>query len=203
MKRIVWLILLILLNLSIISLSRGEKQENMGIGLVAIGKLDKQVLEDLKEDLARIFNKQVSIAKDMPEPDYAFNSKRRQYISSAILERIIQEEDYESYEKVLGVIDYDLYVSGLNFVFGQASPKVAVISITRLREEYYSLPGNPNLFRKRVLTEAVHELGHTYGLSHCQNPNCVMFFSNSLIDTDRKGHQFCLNCRKKIRGIFK
>lgn len=191
--------LFILFNLLlVVNLSLAEKNAEMGIGLVAVGKVDKQILDELKDALSDIFNKQVSIGKDIPEPDYAFNEKRRQYLSTAILDKIMQEKDYAAFEKVLGVVDYDLYVPELNFVFGEASSRVAVISLVRLRQQFYGLAQDQNLFRKRVLTEAVHELGHTYGLSHCSNLECVMFFSNSLADTDRKGYQFCSRCRSRL-----
>jgi len=98
----------------------------------------------------------------------------------------------------LGIVNHDLYVPELNFVFGEASWKAAAISLTRLRQEFYHLPENRSLFHQRILTEAVHELGHTYGLGHCENPRCVMFFSNSLMDTDRKGPAFCARCKSKL-----
>lgn len=37
--------------------------------------------------------------------------------------------------------------------------------------------------------------GHTWGLAHCAAPRCVMFFSNTLHDTDAKGVEFCSACR--------
>jgi len=170
----------------------------MAIVLVAIGKIDKQILVGLKDDLSESFNKQIFIGKVMPEPAYAFNKERKQYFSEAILDKVTENKDYDSYERVLAVVDYDLYVPDLNFVFGQAGGSAALISITRLRQEYYGLPKDDDIFRKRILTEAVHELGHTYGLGHCPNPKCVMFFSNSLPDTDRKGYQFCPKCKKRL-----
>jgi archaemetzincin len=48
------------------------------------------------------------------------------------------------------------------------------------------------------MKEAVHELGHTYGLSHCRDIHCVMCFSNTLGDTDRKGVRFCAACEPKL-----
>ena len=54
------------------------------------------------------------------------------------------------------------------------------------------------LFLQRAVKEAVHELGHTCGLGHCRNPRCVMFFSNTLHDTDVKGPGFCTACRDKL-----
>jgi archaemetzincin len=170
----------------------------MGIILVPIGEVDKKVIEVLKNDLNKVFNRQILIGKEMPEPDYAFNKKRKQYLSTSILMALMEQKEYTYYEKILGIIDHDLYVPDLNFVFGEASQKVAVISITRLRQEFYNLPQDQTLFYKRVLTEAVHELGHTYGLGHCGNPRCVMFFSNSLMDTDRKGSELCPKCKGKL-----
>ncbi|CUS96705.1 matrixin family metalloprotease, partial [Candidatus Kryptobacter tengchongensis] len=69
----------------------------------------------------------------------------------------------------------------------------------RLRQEFYGDKPNQKLFEKRVLTEAVHEIGHLLNLKHCSNPNCVMFFSNSILDTDRKGFLFCNGCRSKFK----
>jgi archaemetzincin len=171
----------------------------LSILLIAVGRIDKKVIETLRNELREVFNKHVSIGREMPEPDYAFNKKRNQYFSTAILDTIAEQEEYSDYEKILGIVDHDLYVPELNFVFGEASKRVAVISLARLRQEFYGLPEDRDLFYKRVLTEAVHELGHTYGLRHCRDPHCVMFFSNSLIDTDRKGSEFCTLCKDRLK----
>jgi len=94
----------------------------------------------------------------------------------------------------------DIFAPGLNFVFGEAdiTGKRALISLQRLRQEFYGLPKNENLFQERALKEAVHELGHIYGLKHCFNLTCVMHFSNSLRDTDLKGWDFCCICQRKV-----
>jgi len=175
-----------------------ERNQEMGIVLVAVGEIDRNVIDWLKNDLNKVFNKQVSTGRGMPEPDYAYDNKRKQYLSTAILNGIMEQKEYAPYEKILGIVNHDLFVPDLNFVFGQASPKAAVISLTRLRQTFYHLTEDQNLFHQRVLTEAVHELGHTYGLEHCGNPRCVMFFSNSLMDTDRKGSEFCPSCKSKL-----
>ncbi len=172
--------------------------QDVEIVLVPIGKTDPAILANLKNDLAEVFKKRVEIDEPLPEPDYAFNGERNQYLSTAILKELLSQKISKANSKVLGVVDQDLFVPQLNFVFGEASQQAAVISLTRLRQEFYGLPADENLFRKRVLTEAVHELGHTYGLNHCPNLHCVMFFSNTLADTDRKGFNFCPLCQKKL-----
>ncbi|SNQ60426.1 hypothetical protein [Candidatus Methanoperedens nitratireducens] len=97
-------------------------------------------------------------------------------------------------------VDVDLFVPGLNFVFGLASGNNAVISLVRLRPEYYRERKNEYLFRERSLKEAIHEPGHTFGLHHCPDIRCIMHFSNRLEDTDIKGPGFCKACSNKIRN---
>ena len=189
------LLLVILLNTKLFA---KERMGDMGILLVPVGKIDKEVMDWLKNDLNKLLKKQVWIGKGMPEPDDAYDHKRKQYLSTAILDAILGQKEYAHYEKILSMVDHDLFVPELNFVFGQASTKATIISLTRLRQTFYHLPEDLTLFHQRVLTEAVHEIGHTYGLEHCRNPRCVMFFSNSLMDTDRKGSEFCPSCYSKL-----
>lgn len=163
------------------------------IALRPIGEIDREVLFLLKDRLAETFSCEVGVVEPMGLPSYAYNARRRQYHSTPILSKLKTFHGASSFEKVLGIIDVDLYVPELNFVFGEASSSEgsAIISIHRLRQDWYGLPEDEGLFMERVAKEAVHELGHLSGLSHCQSSGCVMFFSNSLLDTDRKGSSFC------------
>jgi len=175
-----------------------ETGHEMGILLVAVGKVDRKVFDLIKDDLRRVFKRPVWVGEGLPEPDYAFNPNRRQYLATAILKSLLDQKGHTLYEKMLGIVDHDLYVPELSFVFGEAGRKAAVISLTRLRQEFYHLPQDQDLFQGRVLTEAVHELGHTYGLRHCENPRCAMFSSNYIKDTDRKGPEFCPKCKLQL-----
>lgn len=107
---------------------------------------------------------------------------------------------------VLGITGADIYAGDLNFVFGQAelNGNYALVSTARLRNTFYGAPEeDEKLFNKRISTEVVHELGHIFGLNHCLSTRCVMFFSNSILDTDRKGDEFCNLCKEKLlrRGL--
>lgn len=168
--------------------------------IVPIGKVDAEIMEDLKTGLKGVWARDIAIGKATAEPDYAYNPKRKQYSGEGILNKLQNEYATSNYEKVLGVVDHDLYVPDLNFIFGLAGNKEVIIAISRLRPQFYGLIKNKSLFNKRVLSEAVHELGHAYGLQHCLNNYCVMFFSNTLTDTDTKGYNFCPVCRKKLTG---
>jgi len=172
------------------------------IYLVPIGSVEGSVLESLDTELEKAFNCRVEQHEKMALPQDAFDPKRNQYFCPHIL-NILRSfiEPGGTDDKVLGIADVDLYVHGLNFVFGQAelSGHFAVISLTRLRQSYYGLPEDKNIFIERTIKEAVHELGHVYGLEHCPDSACVMHFSNSLDDTDRKSATFCSRCSKKLK----
>jgi archaemetzincin len=134
-------------------------------------------------------------------PPEVYQAQRRQYQASAFLAMLAPGSEHT---KLLGITNVDLYAPGLNFVFGEADPTTgrAVISLCRLRQEYYGLPWDNQLFLDRSIKKALHELGHVYGLSHCSDPKCVMHFSNSLSDTDTKQNMFCPSCSNKLRMTF-
>ena len=107
-------------------------------------------------------------------------------------------------ENALIITDVDLYMPDLNFVFGlaDAKKKVCIISLTRLKNEFYGLKPDYRLLIERAMKEAVHELGHTWGLAHCPDARCVMHFSDSLKDTDNKRSTFCRSCRDALRHRY-
>jgi len=140
------------------------------------------------------------ISETLPIPEQSFNRARQQYRSDSILRKVSSYAEKEKVlDRVLGIIDVDIFVLELNFVFGEAEcpGKAALISLWRLRPEYYGKAPNVELFVERSTKEAVHELGHTLGLKHCSNPFCVMYFSNSIFETDRKQSLFCNKCYLK------
>lgn len=171
----------------------------MMIKIMSLGEVENQVLEYLKENLPAIFGAQLSQAEALAIPEKAFNFSRNQYHASVIIQSLSRARRPPG-TLTLAVIDKDLYVPGLNFVFGLADRlrNICLISITRLRQSYYGLPEDKDIFLKRTLKEAVHELGHLLDLEHCPNPRCVMHFSNSLSDTDRKDYRFCSLCQKQL-----
>ncbi|HUH12978.1 MAG TPA: hypothetical protein VMK65_07695 [Longimicrobiales bacterium] len=96
----------------------------------------------------------------------------------------------------LGVASFDLLAAPGEPVFGRATVDgcCTVVSTRRLDPVLLGRPPNPERFRRRLVAEAVHELGHVAGLGHCRDIGCVMFPSETLEDTDRKGTAPCFRC---------
>ncbi len=172
----------------------------MSIILVPIGKVDPVEIQALQASLAAAFSRDVVSRKRVPLPAAARNAARDQYDAEAVLQHLSLSGETGGCDRVLGVTEIDLYLPGMNFVFGLAGRRTAVISLCRLRQSFYGLPEDLALFRRRVVVEAVHELGHTFGLAHCTDQRCVMHFSNAIAGTDTKGPEFCPVCRPKVRA---
>ncbi|NOZ25807.1 MAG: archaemetzincin family Zn-dependent metalloprotease [Nitrospirae bacterium] len=175
-------------------------QEAKRIFILPAGKIQWWLLSEVKEHVQDVFGKETVIAEEMPLPAAVLNRDRGQIHSTGLIEAIA-ERGYNG--MVLGMIDFDLYVPGLNFVFGEADPAegVAVVSIARLREEFYGREPDQDLLLQRTLKEAIHEMGHLYSLKHCPDPVCVMHFSNSITETDRKSKEFCSVCIRIMKNL--
>ncbi len=163
----------------------------------------------VRDSVSTIFRCRVDLKRTHPDLEQFFDSDRGQYNSTSILLHLKSEyagsasiiRPRSSKEKILAVINADLFIPILTYVFGEAelNGTVAVVSPFRLRNELYGLPSNDSLFNERFLKESLHELGHLYGLLHCSEQHCAMHASTYVEDIDLKGDSFCDRCLDVVR----
>ncbi len=156
-------------------------------------------IERLRNQLEARFHTRVNVSGFDLDCRAFFDPHRNQYSSSAIIKQL---ERYLPTTpcKVLAVTGLDLCIPVLSFVFGEArlNGQCAVVSSYRLDNDFYGLPKNPALTQERLFKEATHELGHTYGLSHCHNLECVMKSTTYVEEIDFKSSRFCDKCCDKL-----
>lgn len=157
---------------------------------------DKQgLVTHLTSCIQRTFHVPVRIRPVWFDPQRAFDALRGQYNSNELLRQLLSDPGPQS-AKIIGVISRDLFSPALTYVFGEAqlSGRAATVSIERLRTEVYGLPSNARVLQERLEKEAIHELGHTYGLVHCRDGTCVMHPSTWAEQIDLKSAHFCMRC---------
>lgn len=162
------------------------------------GGVAVELLDDLAAVLASQLHFSCHVHVTAVDAGFAYDARRNQYHSTAILKHLIEAGPRQ--ERILGVTALDLFVPVLTFVFGEAqmNGRAALVSTHRLREEFYGLPRRADLLFERLVKEAVHELGHTFGLRHCSDWRCVMTSSHGVERLDVKSAEFCSTCARVL-----
>ncbi len=172
------------------------------IKLVPVLPVSVDLLRSLCAPLAAEYRLPVDVdAAHAFDSETAYDISRGQCNSSVVLAELLRL--FPGHDgKLLALTSVDLFIPVLTFVFGEAqlNDRAAVASGCRLKEEFYGMRPDEGLFRERVLKEAIHELGHTFGLLHCRDFQCVMHSSTSVDEIDIKGVHLCADCASSVHG---
>ena len=161
---------------------------------------DDRLLDDIRRGAEMVFRVPARASRHAERPTHAFDARRGQHSSSQILKWLVGRVPSG---RVLAVTDADLFIPVLTFVYGEAQlgGEAAVVSTARLA----SSPGavaDEKLFRQRVVKECIHELGHTFGLLHCDSAECVMARSVNLLEVDAKRMTLCGDCETRFGELY-
>ena len=173
--------------------------DKKSIILISCDHFEKDIIESIAKDIKREFHYSVTIIKYTFELNRYYNPGRRQYDANKLLEMIADIAPPDSL-KTIGLFRIDLFIPILTYIFGQAilNGDTGIVSIYRLRNELYGLEQNKDLLFDRFRKVIMHELGHSFGLTHCHYPSCIMRSSTYVEDIDQKKLHFCNTCAKEL-----
>lgn len=168
------------------------------ISIIPIDVIEEPLLKQVGHSLERVFHLSTHIlpVEEIPSHTPGLLNEGK-YNSTALLLYLSKHERVpENTLKILAVTRLDLYSPIFSHLYGEAQlkGKCALMSLYRLRPEFYNLAPDPDLFLSRCRKGAIHEIGHTFGLTHCSDRNCIMYPSSTIEDTDTKSESLCPAC---------
>jgi archaemetzincin len=161
------------------------------IVIVATAGAERRFIDAAARALEREFETSCLEERQPLDISFAFHPERNQYHSSAILQKLPDRGVV-----TVVITNVDLFIPILTFVFGEAQVGgyAAVVSYHRLRQEFYGLDADDRVVADRLAKEAVHEAGHVFGLTHCDDYECVMAASHAVEWLDLKTSSLCVEC---------
>ena len=174
------------------------------IGLMALDPIDPDILRNLRAALSRFLLLPVRILRPQPLPLKTYQVIRHQYDAIKLLEFLLDEVKTDAF-RILGVTAKDLCIPILTFVFGdaQVNGKAAIISLFRPRGDADGTMPSQQVLMRRLIMLSLHELGHTFGLEHCRESNCLMKFSSNLEKLDQRPLTLCDYCQIMLNDYFR
>lgn len=174
------------------------------IGIIPTGQVWGFVLKDLIDDMKEAFSKankavalDILMKRPYPIPRLAFDIDLGKYrVEGFFLKAFDIKTEVErihkiSIDKILILTDVDLcnppHMNG--FGYADVDHLFAIISLYRLHKG-----ASKQILRERLVKEALHEMGHVYGLDHCSKSSCPMSIATSLTEIDAKSIEFCPRC---------
>lgn len=165
------------------------------VGILPFGDIPEIVSKVIAGNMIAYLNLSTKMIPPAKNPAFAFDHKRLQYDAGTILMNL-ESSDLNRYEKVIGIVDVDLFVPIFSYVFGEAKQggKCALVSLFRLNKNPDGSAPVSSIFYERAAKVALHELGHLYNLFHCEDKRCLMHFSGGLQELDETPLYFCRYC---------
>lgn len=175
----------------------------MRIYVLPLGAIGTPAVSAVEEVLRAAFEAETCRLEPAEEPEDSHDAVRHQYSSIHIMRDLVKRVPDDA-DRLLVLTEKDIFIPMLSFIYGQAQlgGTTALVSLARLRQEFYGLPPNEALLHARLRKESIHETGHTFGLVHCLDRTCPMSLSTSILQLDTKGNHFCAGCAVILQGTI-
>lgn len=173
--------------------------------LQPLGKVDDDLKEMMRRFVEVAYGRTCKVMSPVSLPSSAYDARRKQYRASELLDVLrnrflLTRLFHPGNIKVVGMTEKDIYTRQMNFIFGLASlrGRFCVVSTCRFHQSFRRKPEDKELLYGRALKVLYHELGHTFGMRHCDKIQCAMCYHNSLTELDDGYVWFCPECTHKL-----
>lgn len=165
------------------------------VGVIPVGDVPENTLQVIAEYITGRFKLTTQILPPLEQPEYAFDERRLQYNAGIIIEAM-EAMQFGNHDKVIGVLNKDLFIPIFTHVFGEARQggKCGLVSLFRLMKNPDGSTPTKSLLDKRAVKVALHELGHLLDLLHCEHKKCLMHFSGGVDEVDNMSLELCEYC---------
>jgi archaemetzincin len=176
---------------------------NGTILIAPIGDFDADLLQTLEKMVRETFGLPCRIEPLLDDIHFAWNAERDQYHSTVILGKLTEALPQDAY-KIIALTHEDLFIPILTHVYGEAElgGVSCIVSTFRLSSDI-SPTSRRDLYLDRIYKESAHELGHTFDLRHCKDPQCLMHYCRRISDVDGKMNHFCRYCKVMLEDELK
>jgi archaemetzincin len=157
----------------------------------------------LESKLGQLFTFELNTLTIAP-PAEDYSEERKQYSAEAFLPEAEELKTKNGCFSSIILTDVDIFAKFTNYVFGLADMvhRVAVVSSHRIHPSFWGAKETREFFEEQWGKVVSHEFGHTIGLLHCDNRDCVMKYSNSPAELYEKGKTFCNKCGRELENII-
>jgi archaemetzincin len=172
--------------------------------LVEMGRFLDLAVRVVAANLQALIGIRVDILDPLEVPREAFRERRGQYDAGFVLKHL-SESSFPRCLRVLALTTADLCSPILTYVYGEAElgGRLAIVSNYRLRHDGDGSEAPKERYYERLVKVALHEVGHTFSLYHCDTPKCLMQFSPRIHDLDGLDVCFCERCEFVLHETLK
>jgi archaemetzincin len=173
------------------------------IGVVPVGDVPELASKVIAAHISGFLKLAAEILAPAQPPAAAFDASQGRYNAAKILS-CFESGVYDNFDKVIAVFTVDLFIPTFAYVFGEAKQggKHALVSLFRLQKDEEGRHPPSAILYERAAKVALHELGHLYNLTHCEDKSCLMHYSGGLADLDCIPLYFCRYCNTYFKDAL-
>jgi len=154
------------------------------IALQPISKVKSSYINLVKAEIETFYFADVEILPKIEFPNSCYYPPRKRYRADKTI-AFLEDFKPEKFDKIIGITEkdisttkgkhYDYGIMGLAYMPGESG----IISTYRCKRGV-----SEKIAKDRIVKNALHELGHTFGLAHCSfSPTCLMNDAKGTVKT--------------------